>query len=72
MPTVRRLLVIAIAIAAAILGATALGISAVEHSATPAPTKRFMPSKAEFRLNDHQRLKEMLLDPIGRWRVAPR
>jgi hypothetical protein len=58
---VRHLVGIAIATAVAIVSAGAVGISAVEHSATQAPAKRFTPSKAEFRLNDHQRLRKMLL-----------
>jgi hypothetical protein len=62
---VRHLVGIAIATAVAIVSAGAVGISAVEHSATQAPAKRFTP-KAEFRLNDHQRLRKMLLgqEPI--------
>jgi hypothetical protein len=65
MPTVKQLVVIAMAIAAAIVGAGAVGIDAIEHSATQAPTNRFTPSKAEFRLNDHQRLRKMLLGQEG-------
>ena len=67
MPTVKQLVVIAIAIAAAIVGAGTVGISAIEHSATQehsarqVPANRFTPSKADFRLNDHQRLREILL-----------
>jgi hypothetical protein len=61
MPTVKQLGVIAIAIAAAIVGAGAVGISAIEHSATQVPANRFTPSKADFRLNDHQRLRKILL-----------
>ena len=63
---VRHLVGIAIATAVAIVSAGAVGISAVEHSAAQAPAKRFTPSKAEFRLNDHQRLRKMLLgqEPI--------
>ena len=66
MPTVKQLGVIAIAIAAAIVGAGTVGISAIEHatqehSATQVPANRFTPSKAEFRLNDHQRLRKILL-----------
>ena len=61
MPTVKQLVVIAIAIAAAIVGAGAVGIGAIEHSATQVPTNRFTPSKADFRLNDHQRLRKILL-----------
>jgi hypothetical protein len=45
----------------AIVSAGAVGISAVEHSATQVLTKRLTPSKAEFRLNDHQRLRKILL-----------
>jgi hypothetical protein len=67
MPTVKQLVVIAIAIAAAIVGAGTVGISAIEHSATQehsarqVPANRFTPSKADFRLNDHQRLRKILL-----------
>jgi ATP-dependent Clp protease ATP-binding subunit ClpA len=52
----------------AIVSAGAVGISAVEHSATQVLTKRLTPSKAEFRLNDHQRLKKMLL---GQEHIVP-
>jgi hypothetical protein len=65
MATVKHLAVIAIAIAMSIVGASAFGISAVEHSATQAPAKRFTHSKADFRLNDHQRLRKMLLGQEG-------
>ena len=67
MPTVKQLGVIAIAIAASIVGAGTVGISAIEysaaqeHSATQVPPNRFTPSKADFRLNDHQRLRKILL-----------
>jgi hypothetical protein len=61
MPTVNQLIAIWFAITAAIVGAGAVGISAVEHSAAQVPTDRFTPSKADFRLNDHQRLRKMLL-----------
>ena len=61
MPTVKQLVVIAIAIAAAIVGAGTVGISAIEHSATQVSANRFTPSKADFRLDDHQRLREILL-----------
>lgn len=65
MPTVKQLVGIAIAVLTAIAGASAFGISAVEHSATQAAINRFTPSKADFRLNDHQRLKKMLLRQEG-------
>ena len=65
MPTVKQLAGIAIAIAVAIVGAGAFGISAVEHSATQVSTNRFTPSKADFRLDDHQRLRKMLLAQEG-------
>lgn len=67
MPTVKQLAVIAIAIAAAIVGAGTVGISAIEHSATQERSvtqvlaNRFTPSKADFRLNDPQRLRKILL-----------
>ena len=60
MPTVKQLVVIASAIAAAIVGAGTVGISAIERSAsqeynvTQVPTNRITPSKADFRLNDHR------------------
>ena len=64
MPTVKQLAVIAIAIAAAIVDAGTVGISAIEHSATQEHSvtqvlaNRFTPSKADFRLNDPQRLRK--------------
>ena len=67
MPTVKQLAVIAIAIAAAIVGAGTVGISAIEHittqehSVTQVLANRFTPSKADFRLNDPQRLRKILL-----------
>ena len=67
MPTVKQLVVIASAIAAAIVGAGTVAISAIEHSArqeysaTQVTANRFTPSKAGFRLNDHQRLRKILL-----------
>ena len=68
MPTVKQVVGIAIAIALGIVGASAVGVSAIEHSATQVATKRVMPSKADFRLNDHQRLRKMLLGQEG---IAP-
>jgi hypothetical protein len=65
---VRHLVGIAIATVVAIVSAGAVGISAVEHSATQVLTKRLTPSKAEFRLNDHQRLRKMLL---GQEHIVP-
>ena len=66
MPTVKQVLGIVTAIALGIIGAGAVGVSASDNSATQASTNRFTPSKAEFRLNDHQRLRKMLLgqEPI--------
>ena len=63
MPTVKQLVIIAIAIAAAIVGAGTVGIGAIEQvdSATQVPANRFTPSKADFRLSDHQRLRKILL-----------
>jgi len=61
MPTVKQVLGIATAIALGIIGAGAVGISAIDNSATQAPTNRFTTSKAEFRLTDHQQLRKMLL-----------
>jgi hypothetical protein len=40
--------------------ATAFGIGAVEHSATQVSANRVTPSKADFRLADHQRLRKVL------------
>jgi NADH dehydrogenase FAD-containing subunit len=64
MPTVKQLAVIAIAIAAAIVGAGTVGIehsATQEHSVTQVLANRFTPSKADFRLNDPQRLRKILL-----------
>jgi hypothetical protein len=65
---VRHLVGIVIGTAAAIASASAVGISAVEHSSTQVLTKRLTPSKAEFRLYDHQRLRKMLL---GQEHIVP-
>jgi CHASE1-domain containing sensor protein len=64
MSTVKQLVGIAIAIVVAIVGAGATGI-AIENSTMQVPTNRFTPSKAEFRLNDHQRLRHILLSQGG-------
>jgi hypothetical protein len=66
MPTVKQVLGIATAIALGIMGAGAVGVSAIDNNATQAPAKRFTPSKAEFQLNDHQQLRKMMLgqEPI--------
>jgi hypothetical protein len=66
MPTVKQVLGIATAIGLGIMGAGAVGVSAIDNNATRAPAKRFTPSKAEFQLNDHQQLRKMLLgqEPI--------
>jgi hypothetical protein len=66
LPTVKHLVAIAIAIAMAIVGASAFGISAADHSATQVRASRITPAKADFRLDDHQRLRTMLL---GRERI---
>src|SRR5262245_40997537 len=58
---VKHLVGIAVATMVAIASASAVGIGAAEHSATQVSAKRVTPSKAEFRLNDHQRLRKMLL-----------
>ena len=68
---VKHFVAIVIAVVATIVGASAFGISAVEYS-RQVSTNRFTPSKADFRLNDHQRLREMLLEPVGRSAVTPR
>src|SRR5262245_46749297 len=52
----------------AIASATAVGIGVAEHSATQVSAKRVTPSKAEFRLSDHQRLRKMLL---GQEHIVP-
>jgi hypothetical protein len=51
MPTVKQSIGIA---------ATAFGINAVEQSTPQVPTNRFTTLKADFRLNDHQRLRKLL------------
>lgn len=61
MPTVKQSIGIATAIAMAFVAATAFGINAVEQSAPQVfPINRLTPSKADFRLNDHQRLRKLL------------
>jgi hypothetical protein len=62
MPTVKQVLGIATAVALGIMGAGAVGVSAIDNNATQVPTNRFTPSKAEFQLNDHQQLRKM---PLG-------
>jgi hypothetical protein len=47
------------------VGAGAVGIAAVEYSATQVRTNRVTPAKADFRLNDHQQLRKMLLGQKG-------
>src|SRR5215510_7689323 len=66
---VRHLIGIAIGTAVAIASASAVGIGVAEHSATQVSAKRVTPSKAEFRLSDHQRLRKMLL---GQEHIVPR
>lgn len=68
MPAVKQLAAIAIAIAVAIVGASAFGISAADHSATRVRASRITPAKADFRLDEHQRLRTMLL---GKDRIEP-
>ena len=58
--TVKHLVVIAIAIAVALVGATAVGISAVEHSATKI---RVTPATDDLRINEHQQARRMFLGP---------
>ena len=65
---VRHLVGIAIATAVAIVSAGAVGITAVEHSATQVLPKRLTHSKTEFQLSDHQRLRKMLL---GQEHIVP-
>ena len=65
MPTVKQVVGIAIATAVAIAGAGAVGISAVEHSATQGPANRHAPPKTDFRLSDHQRFRTMPLGQEG-------
>ncbi len=59
--TVKHLVAIVIAIAVALVGATAVGISAVEHSAAKVRTPRVTLGSADFRLNEHQLARRMLL-----------
>ena len=59
---------IAIGTAVAIASASALGIGVAEHSATQVSAKSVTPSKAEFRLSDHQRLRKILL---GQEHIVP-
>ena len=56
--TVKHLVAAAIALAVAFVCATAVGISAAENSATKV---RVTPAPADFRLNDHQQARRMLL-----------
>jgi hypothetical protein len=65
MPTVKQWVGLATAITVAIVGAGAVGIAAVEYSATQVRTNRVTPAKADFRLNDHQQLRKMLLGQKG-------
>jgi hypothetical protein len=65
MLTLKHLVAIAIAVAMAIVGASAFGISAVEYSATQPPAGRYAPPKSDFQLSDHQRLKKILLGQDG-------
>jgi hypothetical protein len=60
MPTVKQTVGITIAMAMALVAATAFGISAIEYSAPQVPTNHFTPSKTEFGLNDHQQLRKLL------------
>ena len=60
-PTAKQLVGIVLAIAIAFVSAGAFGISAAEHSATQVPTKHFTTSNGDFRLDDHQRLRRILL-----------
>jgi hypothetical protein len=60
MATVKQSVGIAIAVAMAFVAATAFGISAIEQSAPQVATGRFTPSKADFRLNEHQQLRKFL------------
>ena len=59
MPTVKQTVGITIAMAMALVVATAFGISAIEYSVSQVPTNNFTPSKAEFGLNDHQQLRKL-------------
>jgi hypothetical protein len=47
--------------AVALVGATAVGISAAEHSATKVSSARVTPAAADLRLNEHQQAKRMFL-----------
>jgi hypothetical protein len=66
MPPVKQTVGIAIAISMAFVAATAFGISAVQQSAPQVSTHGFKPSKADFRLSDHQRLRKLLGIERGR------
>jgi hypothetical protein len=63
MPTVKQSVGIAITIAMTLGAATAFGIGAVEQ--TQVSANRVTPSKADFRLADHQRLRKILLGQEG-------
>ena len=60
MPIVKQSVGIATAIAMAFAAATAFGIGAVDHSATQVSASRVTPAKADLRLTDHQRLRQLL------------
>jgi len=61
MPAFRHLVGIAIVAAVVITTATAIGISASEHRPSEVLTKRLTPSKTDFRLNEYQQLRKILL-----------
>ena len=60
MPPAKQSVGIAIAITMAFVAATAFGISAVQQSTPQDPIEHFTRSKADFQLNDHQRLRKLL------------
>jgi hypothetical protein len=60
MPAVKQLVGVAAAIALAFAATTLFGISAVQQSAPPVLTDHLTRSKADFQLNDHQRLRKLL------------
>ena len=65
MPTVKQVVGIAIAIALGIVGASAVGVSAIEHSASRSPPNASCLQRLTSGLNDHQRLRKMLLGQEG-------
>ena len=59
--TIKHFVVIVIVLAVAFVGATAVGISAAEHSAKKVQIPHVTPAAADFRLNEHQQARRMFL-----------